>query len=163
MEFTLIFRGKLRANGSPTDKQNIRRSIHRQMRLLWQQQPLASHARYLIEAPPEPGGIALIQQLGGFRIAPLVSSQLAIVAELNITFLRPEAPGALITQGGDIDNRIKTLLDALRIPKVMSELPPNDAPQMDENPFFCLLEDDNLVTLTLSEYGSFARTRPEPV
>jgi len=35
-------------------------------------------------------------------------------------------------------------LDALRIPR-KDELPKDDAPGLDENPFFCLLEDDALI------------------
>ena len=50
-----------------------------------------------------------------------------------------------MTLGGDIDNRVKTLLDALRMPHDSSELP-KDPPALDEDPFFCLLEDDALVT-----------------
>lgn len=69
-----------------------------------------------------------------------------MVAELDVTLLRPEAPGSVITQGGDIDNRLKTLLDALRMPKTDAEIPKGDTPGQDEGPFFCLLEDDNLVT-----------------
>jgi hypothetical protein len=77
-----------------------------------------------------------------YRCAP----RLNLISELDITFLRPEAPGAIITKGGDIDNRIKTLLDGLRMPKDMTEIPTGDAPTADENPFYCLLEDDTLVT-----------------
>jgi hypothetical protein len=32
------------------------------------------------------------------------------------------------------------------MPKVSNELPAGDSPQMDEDPFLCLLEDDNLIT-----------------
>jgi len=32
------------------------------------------------------------------------------------------------------------------MPKVINELPPKEVPQEGEDPFFCLLEDDNLVT-----------------
>lgn len=60
--------------------------------------------------------------------------------------LRPEPPGSIITQAGDIDNRLKTLFDALKVPKEASALPPNDDPQEGETSFFCLLEDDNLIT-----------------
>ena len=60
--------------------------------------------------------------------------------------LRPEAPGSIVAQGGDIDNRLKTLLDALRMPRDESELARNDSPKDGEDPFFCLLEDDHLVT-----------------
>jgi hypothetical protein len=52
----------------------------------------------------------------------------------------------LITQGGDIDNRIKTLFDALTIPRHPNALPSGATPTESQQPFFCLLEDDNLVT-----------------
>jgi hypothetical protein len=67
------------------------------------------------------------------------------VASLEITMLRPEAPGHVITQGGDIDNRLKTLLDSLQVPK-LDQLTSSDTPNSDETPFYCLVEDDNLIT-----------------
>jgi hypothetical protein len=60
-------------------------------------------------------------------------------------FLRRENPGELITKGGDIDNRLKTLFDALRVPEHSSELG-GAVPEADENPFFCLMESDTLIT-----------------
>jgi hypothetical protein len=71
---------------------------------------------------------------------------LCLIAELAITFLRPEPPGRIVTQCGDIDNRLKTLFDALRMPEEEKEIPKGDIPGGNENPFFCLLEDDNLIT-----------------
>ncbi len=47
---------------------------------------------------------------------------------------------------GDLDNRLKTLIDTLRRPRNDRELRGNEIPGEGENPFFCLLEDDNLVT-----------------
>jgi hypothetical protein len=58
--------------------------------------------------------------------------------------MRRDSPGNLVTSGGDIDNRLKTLLDALRVPDVIKGMP--DMPSEDEDPFFCLLEDDCLIT-----------------
>lgn len=57
-------------------------------------------------------------------------------------------PGVpLIHSGGDIDNRLKVLLDALRIPAECSEIPDGTKKEADEDPyFFCLLEDDVLIT-----------------
>lgn len=52
--------------------------------------------------------------------------------------------GELIRHGGDIDNRIKTLLDSLRVPEA-GEIEAL-TPDVTENPFYCLLEDDSLVT-----------------
>ena len=148
MDFTLTYHGPLKSNGSVADKHAIRGTIHRQMQRLWQQPPL-SHYRpplsRLLEDDPE-SDISLITRLGAFRFAPLVSSKIFLVAELSITFLRPQAPGSLIKHGGDIDNRLKTLLDALRMPKVPSELPAAATPAPGDDPYFCLLEDDTLVT-----------------
>jgi hypothetical protein len=81
----------------------------------------------------------------GFNFVPLINTSLALVCGLDILFLRHEEPGALVTQGGDIDGRIKTLLDALRMPKPGNEVV-GIAPDADENPFFCLLEQDTLIT-----------------
>jgi hypothetical protein len=63
---------------------------------------------------------------------------------LEILFLRPDRPGGLVW-AGDIDNRLKTLLDALRIPEA-TENYSKRTPSAGEVPFFCLLEDDKLIT-----------------
>ena len=60
--------------------------------------------------------------------------------------LRPEEPGAIITKGGDLDNRLKTLFDALRKPKDLQELPDNYPQPLTEQLLYCLLEDDALIT-----------------
>jgi len=68
------------------------------------------------------------------------------VTELDISLLRPEPLGSIITQSGDIDNRLKTLLDALKVPISPGALPASEKPGPEEDPFFCLLEDDSLIT-----------------
>ncbi len=81
-----------------------------------------------------------------FTFVPLVSAEMNATAELSLTVLRPEPPGRLLTQGGDIDNRLKTLFDSLTMPRHANALPSGAMPAASEYPFFCLLEDDNLVT-----------------
>lgn len=108
MEFILTYRGPLKANGSPSDKQVVRRAVHKPMQQLWKQNPLVQYTdtarkQYYLEDDPPVGSTSLIQRVGGLRLAPLVSPKLFLIAELSITFLRPEAPGAIITAGGDID------------------------------------------------------------
>jgi len=63
---------------------------------------------------------------------------------LNITFLRRQSPGRIVQGGGDLDNRFKTLLDALQVPTDTSGLPP--APEVGFDPIFCLLQDDSQIT-----------------
>jgi len=145
MHFTLIYTGDLKANARPDDKHELRKTFHSQLKVLWQQEPLVEHKQWYDNSNPTTK-INLNRKVGPFKFIPLVSPALHLVCKLTIFMLRPEPPGALITQGGDIDNRLKTLFDALRMPKNEGELPKETTVAADEDPFFCLLEDDNLIT-----------------
>jgi hypothetical protein len=92
-----------------------------------------------------PAAYAVNEEISGFEFAPLISSRVDLTAELDILLLRPAAPGAILRDGGDLDNRIKTLVDGLRLP-AKTELPPNWRPEAGQMPFFCLLQDDKLVS-----------------
>ena len=148
MEFTLVYRGLLKANGKPEHKQDLRRVFHVQLKELSKHPSLQNDASpdEIVTYGYDEKSIYTFTQLGKFRFASLVNQRSHLVAELNINMLRPEAPGMIITKGGDIDNRLKTLLDSLRAPKELQELPKDDSPKNDEDPYFCLLEDDNLIT-----------------
>ncbi len=145
MEFRLIYDGPLKSAGGVKHKHDIRKAFHEQFEILWKQNPLSSHQKLLAD-PPKKRDISIITGFSNFRFAPLVCEKLHLVCELDITILRPEAPGSVITQGGDIDNRLKTLFDSLRMPKNRKELPSNIAAEDLDKPFYCLLEDDNLIT-----------------
>ena len=67
---------------------------------------------------------------------------MSLVCDLDILFLRQGEPGRLILPGGDIDNRIKTLLDGLRMPNSANEI----GARRVLRPTYCLLEDDSLIT-----------------
>jgi len=86
-----------------------------------------------------------LHKLNGYRFLPLVRENWRLQCELDILFLRKNPPGSIV-QAGDIDNRIKTLLDALRMARSEQELRGNENPTSDEDPFYCLLEDDQLVS-----------------
>jgi hypothetical protein len=145
LDFTLYYRGELKANGKPAEKHAIRRQFHTQLKDLWEHLPLSGFAAKLL-CEPSPGELGVFRKQHGFTFAPLVCERLGLVAELSIRLLWPAAPGAIITSGGDIDNRLKTLLDALKYPSEGTALPKGLLPEADESPFYCLLEDDSLVT-----------------
>ncbi len=86
-----------------------------------------------------------IRPVGAYLFAPLVYQEINLVAKLEITMLRPEEPGSIVSHGGDIDNRIKTLFDALRMPQAATEIPEDWKQTDDEQPLCCLLQDDSLV------------------
>ncbi len=81
-----------------------------------------------------------------FNFVPLISTKMGrAFAMLDILFLRRNHPGNLISEG-DIDNRIKVLFNSLRVPKGASEIGEGVGPDEGEKPFYCLLEDDSLIT-----------------
>ena len=108
MNFTLTYDGNLKANGSPKHKQEVRRVFHRQLQELWKRSPID---------PNDPKSKNIMTTIGKFRFLPLVSSCREEVAEIQLIMLRPgQPPGYIIGQGGDIDNRLKTLFDSLKMP-----------------------------------------------
>jgi hypothetical protein len=153
VEFTLYYRGPLKANSGPKEKHRLRQHFHGQLKELWRQVPLSEYRQHLDPNHRErPLGLEHEQTLtvartvGEFTFAALICDLFAMMAHLSITLLRPEPPGRIVTQSGDIDNRLKTLLDALKVPDHLQALPKGAAPSADERPFFCLLEDDNRIS-----------------
>lgn len=155
MEFRLIYQGPLYAQSDSTHKHEICKKIHRELKELWNTHPaLEPLQRVTIHEHDVPtgreshrsrlGGLADSHRVGKFRFAPFVSEYYGLLCSLDILFLRRGSPGKAL-QSGDLDSRIKTLLDALRKP-TEKELPNGASPDSTENPFFCLLEDDALVT-----------------
>ncbi|HUO32111.1 MAG TPA: hypothetical protein VMU80_23025 [Bryobacteraceae bacterium] len=148
MEFRLIYDGRLpaqsRNNARVSDKHRIRKVFHKQLAELWDKHPALQ--RY-VQLGIVKGVAADFPRGNGFSFVPLVSQKYGgAFAALNILFLRRGNPGDLLRNQGDIDNRIKVLLDALKVPKYASDLAEEEAPEEHEKPFYCLLEDDALIT-----------------
>jgi len=116
MRFVLHYRGPLRANGKPAHKHELRIVFHEQLKRLWAQPPLSDRCEsYLTYPRRRTGDYSLPRPFDPFVFVPLVTEEMNVVAHLSLTLLRPEAPVSLLTKGGDIDNRLKTLFDALSI------------------------------------------------
>jgi hypothetical protein len=78
----------------------------------------------------------------GRLFKPLVRETYALHCGLKVLLLRQEQPGR-IYQGGDIDGRVKTLLDALTMPQHVEQMKGDEKPP---ELIHCLLEDDALVS-----------------
>ena len=155
-------------------KHRLRKHLHPQLRELWKQQPdlreqgedfFAEFTTPLnMLSDPGPGVhqivrskrndlhgkkgldyIADAHQTCGGRFVPLVRKSSGFTCKLDVLFLRRDNLGNLIQSGGDIDNRIKVLFDGLKMPQIKADLGGFLIAE-DENPFFCLLEDDSLIT-----------------
>ena len=97
-------------------------------------------------SPLEPGHAyidlcAPIEQ-GGRKFLPIVRETFLLTCSLKVLFLRRGPPGR-VYEGGDLDNRLKTLFDALSVPahpeQVMAD---EEAPDV----MYTLLEDDSAIT-----------------
>jgi hypothetical protein len=165
MQFRLTYEGPLLATQKDPvsgqvdrragHKHTIRQIFHPQMKRLWEITPFlrkgtgSGPKSILLESSPpnvvyDQTTLAARHFLYGWNFVPLVTRDLNLICGLDILFLRPDPPGSVV-QSGDIDNRMKTLFDALSVPSAnenyghISAIP-------DEKPFFCLLEDDRLIT-----------------
>lgn len=159
MEFRLIYDGPLlgasKTNTRADHKHDIRRVFHRQLKRLWEVSPLLcelARSEFIIETLGGPRRISQTNvakdladkyTINGYRCLPLVSTDIDLSCKLDILFLRYDQPGATLIQSGDIDNRLKTLFDALRRPQNANEA--IGTPGEGEDPLYCLLEDDKLI------------------
>jgi hypothetical protein len=151
MRFRLIFRGQIPGDirGFTKEKHQIRQQFHPQLRELWNQHPA------LLMLGGSPGRIDELagqHDKFGFGFVPLVQAENAMACSLNIVLMRRGEPHRLFDGTGDLDNRVKNLIDALCVPKQATQLlhkvngrQEKILPTEDEEPFFCLMEDDKLV------------------
>lgn len=140
MNFTLTYDGPLASNARPSQKHEIRRNLHPQLKELWQHAPLN---QFYWKARP---GSAHLRTVGGHEFASIVHPEWHFNARLNILLLRPQPPGSIITSGGDIDNQLKTLFDALTCPIHEQDIPAVWKPSDHEKPLHCLLDDDRFIS-----------------
>jgi hypothetical protein len=165
VEFHLLYSGPLHSGGSEAsrkEKHVIRKIFHTQLRYLWATHPnlreraegegsISITRKDADELPREELFQRGVQEIGrnwnrnGFNFLPLVTESLCVRCSLDILFLRREHKN-FILQDGDIDGRLKTLFDSLRMTRDRQELPPGALPEQNEDPFFCLLEDDSLIS-----------------
>ena len=151
VRFTLTYRGRLTSNANAAAKHAIRREFHPQAKELWRTHPSLQHLRYQVgEAEPPKGAIesnGQVSTVSDKRFAALIHEYLGLGCELDILVLRCDEPGKVIaSHSGDLDNQLKTLLDALRRPSAPREIPSSWEPAAGEQPFHCLLDDDKLIT-----------------
>ena len=144
MEFRLTYEGKLLAHkgGRAGHVHEIRQEFHKQLKVLWDEHPVLKRGHPsgpTIQEPNEVWGKTSLQD--GYKWKPIVTESNGLICALDILMLRNGPPGKVRT---DIDNRLKTLFDALRIasPEELGK----ETPKPGQDPFYALLQDDSLIT-----------------
>ena len=164
MKFTLHYRGPLESGGGSREhKQYIRHYFLKQLTDLWSRSPFVypnQTERRLREKLLDPCNckcpsneccknctsvVKRVHDERGqeWKFTSIVSKKHALLAELDLIFLRPKGPEE--NTEWDIDNRLKTLFDALSIPK-KEQIPKDEDPPREGNLFHCVFEDDSLIT-----------------
>jgi hypothetical protein len=164
VEFHLLYEGPLHSGGSENsrkEKHAIRKVLHAQLRQLWETHP------NLKERAEGEGEIGITREAvaglpsgelfqrgvrelakwsrSGFNFLPLVTKRVVLRCSLDILFLRTDDL-PFVLNGGDIDGRLKILFDSMRMVDKDDELPVGAKPDLAENPFFVLLQDDRLIS-----------------
>jgi hypothetical protein len=172
LELRLVYQGLLPASdGDKTNsdvKQAIRRYFHKQLVNAWKvKDPLRERSgihfphtgKYsqgrVVWSGGETDRDCLIQSFGNKRYLPIVSADLCLICKLDILLLSRDLTG-IVGKTGDLDNRIKTLLDALRFPRV------GENSEGDEDPLYCLMQDDKLIS-QLTVTADLLLAEPEQV
>lgn len=165
LEFRLTYEGPLLAHNEARDKADhkhqIRQKFHPQLKRLWETNRFLKQ-----EWTSDKGKMPLNEHLAGmfsrsgYRFVPVVWEAASLLCGLDVLILRTGDPGGVV-HGGDLDNRLKTLLDALRMPKSTDELGQYTTPGQDEDPFYVLLEDDRLISNFRVEADSILEVKPE--
>jgi hypothetical protein len=131
VKLTLTYRGPLpsKRRGVTDTKRALRHAFHPQIR---------DQVEPLIPADIKP---KLHSPVGEFVFLAPVHRQLRTAVELDVLMLVPQQA----TTAGDVDNRLKTLVDGLTRPANLQQLEEACDPADAAQPTYCLMDDDGLV------------------
>ncbi len=152
MQFRLFYQGPLYSsqgeprNGAPDrrakNKHEVRKQFHPQLKHLWSIKEELNSAKHNEQSLMD--YLASCHDSFGMKWVPLVNEQHFLHCSLKILFLRRDRPGGIF-ETRDIDNKLKTLFDALRMPLDSNEFDPTQEDR-DAGPIFVLLSDDKLIS-----------------
>lgn len=142
MNFTLFYSGRIRSSNKRNVKHinDIRCKLSPQIRQLYDCNPLKS-----IDAKCEPGShtaqdVRTYTKIAGRDYSSLVNKGLGLACQINVIFYEATGTISVANDIGDVDNKAKTLIDALKLPS-------NDevdklSDELMQSTVHCLLMDD---------------------
>jgi hypothetical protein len=170
MRLTLRYKDELaassRSNSRVPEKHHIRQQLHAQLAVFWSQHAvLKTFDVKDLQVATRSGGKFEVERpivglrnfwwrypLCGINFVPIVTEVQEAHCHIDIRIYRRVDAGGFLFEGGDLDNRLKTFFDALRVPHTKDQLPTDlGCPDTDDTakdwpPLFCLLDDDRGIT-----------------
>lgn len=132
---TLVYQGPLKSNGRSEHKAAIREQFSQQLRVIYERDVLREHIRDHVKE-------ACVRDIAGVKFTSLANKVFGLHARIDVTMLSVDNAGIFSTTRGDIDNRLKTLFDALSIPpESQASVVKATLPDLT----VCLVEDDGLI------------------
>jgi hypothetical protein len=122
VDIYLTYRGHIPSKSSSLDAiWSMRRSFHRQLVKLWGKEPFAilqkwEDSNFAAKAPN------FLRKVGDQLFVPFYSEAVGVGVKLEIKLLTGLPQQQAVISSGDLDNRIKRIIDALRAPNQKGEL-----------------------------------------
>jgi hypothetical protein len=134
--FTLFYQGSLKSNGRAEHKATIRRHFSTQLETIYKREVLENESvREYVEEK-------CVREVAGHRYVALANRTFGLFAKIEVTLLSVGNSSIFANAQGDIDNRLKTIFDALSIPPESQASQIRDAlPDLT----ICLVDDDVLI------------------
>jgi hypothetical protein len=130
---------------------DIRRAFDSQLSKLWGKEPFGILKDWE-DSNFSAGAPNFLRKSNGQTFVPFYGRDVGIGVKLEITLLTGMPSQKRVLEAGDLDNRIKRLIDALRVPKGHGEMSANLVP---DSRWYCLIEDDNVVTEIKANLGTY--------
>ncbi|MCH9613063.1 MAG: hypothetical protein S4CHLAM102_15670 [Chlamydiia bacterium] len=135
MKIILKYTGALNSTTDVKDKQRVRDCFHRQLKRVWEAQ--GDNILKGVRETPWSSNETVDKMF-----VPLVRKEHDLRVKLDIDILKD--PARKSNKQFDLDNKLKTLFDCLRIPNTPQEMQ-RIQEELVEVPYFGLLQDDHLV------------------
>lgn len=169
MRFRLTYSGLLLSSGNDAEhkkadhKHELRLAFHPQLKRLWEITPFLKSGRsswnngtsWASNVGRDNPDYSIQSRAKEFQerpwnFVPLVAQDMEFHCGLDILLMRANGGAKSIMNQGDIDGRLKTLLDALSIPDANQGYSDRKFEQAN-NPLFVLLENDRQITKVVVE------------
>ena len=144
MKFELFVVGEIKSGNAGRGRSEnifeIRKQLEPQLRRVWESQPLLEFDKQKGIRGSISGLMTnmVCRWVSNTRFIPVICEGLHLAARIEFTFYEPTGSLSVASEVSDIDNRLKTLFDALRYPRDVNEIGDRDY----GNEFHCLLDDD---------------------
>jgi len=129
----------------------MRSSFSAQLQKVWGKPPFSILKKWE-DSQFAAGAPRFTRVVGGQTFVPLYGNDVGVGVSLDITLLTGLPIRKPVISAGDLDNRIKRIIDALRVPQGHGEMQPN---LQADGRYYSLIENDDAVLSLTAQLGPY--------